>query len=145
MLARVLHALFALALAAPRAGFLAKPRKAKPHPIAEDQAHELWYWIEDYADIVFPLIGVVVLGLIVWAIRRGMVSQEAELQAKGQQKDQIVRLMRSKLLVNPEVVSSELSIDRFRAATLLEELQREGKLVQQKVAGGTVSYRLKGL
>ncbi len=54
-------------------------------------------------------------------------------------------MMRAKLLVSPDAVAGELSIDRFVASALLEELVREGKLVEQRIAGGVANYRLKGL
>jgi hypothetical protein len=54
-------------------------------------------------------------------------------------------MMRAKLLVSPEAVSIELGIDRFSASALLEDLVKEGKLIQQKTSGGVANYRLKGL
>jgi hypothetical protein len=53
--------------------------------------------------------------------------------------------MRAKLLVSPEDAAGELRIDHFRASALLEELVVEGKLVHQRMSGGTAHYRLKGL
>ena len=86
-----------------------------------------------------------VIALIVFGVRRGMMTSSADLEQKQAEKDAIVRMMRQKLLVSPEAVGAELQIDRFRAAALLEELEREGKLVQQRIAGGVAHYRLKGL
>jgi hypothetical protein len=73
-----------------------------------------------------------------------MKSNTADLAEKQGHKDSIVRMMRAKLLVSPDVVAGELHIDRFRASALLEELVREGKLVEQRTVGGA-AYRLKGL
>jgi len=145
VLLAVFHELLALALALGPRGF-AKPHAAhKPHAPADDQAHELWYWIDDHGDVVFPLVGLAIVALVLFGIRRGMTSNTAELQKKQERKDSIVRMMRAKLLVSPEAVAGELGIDHFNASALLDELVKEGKLVQQKAAGGVASYRLKGL
>ena len=143
---RAFHALLAVLLASSPAWARPwKPRVKKPHPAAADEGHKLWYWIEDNLEIVFPLVGIAVILLVAWAVRRGMVAQSDEVAVRARQKDDIVRLMRAKLLVNAELVAHELGFDRFHAATLLEELTREGVLVQARVAGGIASYRLKGL
>jgi hypothetical protein len=138
------HELFAFALAAAPRGF-GRPRPHKVHPVADDRTHELWYWIDDHGDVVFPLIGLAIIALVFFGIRRGMTSNTAELQQKQDRKDAIVRMMRSKLLVTADAVAGDLHIDRFAASALLDELVREGKLLEQKAAGGIANYRLKGL
>ena len=138
----LLAALFQLIALAPR-GF--KPRQHKPHPMEADEAHKLWYFIDDHGDIVFPLIGLAVVALVIFGIRRGMTSNVVELHKKQEQKDAIVRMMRAKLMVSAELVAGELRIDRFAASALLEELVKEGKLIVQRIAGGVANYRLKGL
>ena len=146
---KLLHALLAVALAATQALAAsmgaARPKPRKPRPPDADETHKLWHWIEDNLEIVFPVVGVTVLLLVILAVRRGMQTSENEIKERLRQKDEIVRLMRAKLTVNPAVVSQELSFDRFHAAALLEELEREGKLVQTRATGGVASYRLKGL
>lgn len=143
MLLALCHELLALVLAwAPR-GF--RPRPHKPHPPADDDAHQIWFWIDDHGDIVYPVVAIVVIGLVALGIRRGMKSNVAQLQQKQEQKDAIVRMMRAKLLVSAEAVSMDLRIDHFAASALLDELVREGKLVEQKSTGGVANYRLKGL
>ena len=137
------HELLAAALAMAPRGF--RPRAHKPHPPAEDETHRLWYLIEDHGDIVFPLLALLVLALIAVGIRKGLKSNTSELAEKQAHKDSIVRMMRSKILVSPEAVAGELHIDRFRASALLEELVKEGKLVEQRMVGGVANYRLKGL
>ena len=137
-----LHQLFALGLASPR-GF--RPRPHKSHPPAADEAHQLWYWLDDHGDVVFPLLGLAILALLIVGIRRGMTSNLAALHQKRDRKDDIVRMMRSKLLVTADAVAGDLGIDRFAASALLDELVREGKLIEQKSAGGIGNYRLKGL
>lgn len=132
---RIAHELVALAL---------KPRH-RVHAVGEDDSHKWWEWIEDHGEIIFPLLALAVIALIVFGVRRGMMTSSADLEQKQAEKDAIVRMMRQKLLVSPEAVGAELQIDRFRAAALLEELEREGKLVQQRIAGGVAHYRLKGL
>ena len=59
--------------------------------------------------------------------------------------DAIVRMTRSRLRVDAENVAAELQTDRLQAGALLDELVKEGKLVEQRVTGGGASYRLKGL
>ena len=138
--------LFALILAlAPQAR--RGPPRSHHRPAADTDSGStaLWYWIEDNADVVYPLVGIAVMGLIVLAIRHGMVGHDAEVMAKGRQKDSIVRLMRARLSLTADAVAAELKVDRFRAAVLLDELEREGKLVQQRMTGGVATYRLKGL
>jgi len=137
------HELIAFALAFAPRGF--RPRPHKPHPPADDDAHQLWYWIDDHGDIVFPLVGLAVLALVILGIRRGMKSNVATLQKKQEQKDTIVRMMRQKLLVSAEAISTDLHIDHFTASVLLDDLVREGKLVEQKSTSGVANYRLKGL
>lgn len=137
------HQLIAFALAFAPRGF--RPHQHKPHPPADDQAHELWYWLDDHGDVVFPLLGLAIVALVIVGIRRGMTSNVAELHQKQEHKDDIVRMMRSKLLVTADAVAGDLGIDRFAASALLDELVREGKLVEQKAAGGIANYRLKGL
>jgi hypothetical protein len=145
VLAAALHELLALALALGPRGF-ARPRAPhKPHAPADDSAHELWYWIDDHGDVVFPLIGLAIVALVIFGIRRGMTSNTAELRIRQERKDAIVRLMRAKLLVSAEAVAGELGIDHFSASVLLDDLVKEGKLVQQKASGGVANYRLKGL
>jgi hypothetical protein len=143
VLAALCHQLLALALAHGPRGF--RPRPHKPHASTEDSAHELWYWIDDHGDIVYPLIGLAIVALVIFGIKRGMTSNVAELHKKQESKDAIVRMMRAKLLVSPEAVSIELGIDRYSASALLEDLVKEGKLIQQKTSGGVANYRLKGL
>lgn len=123
---------------------LALPRAHKPHE-AEDEAHKLWYWLEDNGEVVFPLLGVLIIAVLILGIRRGMKSNVAELQEKQARKDAIVRMMRSKLLVSADLVAGELKIDKFVAAALLDELVREGMLLEQRMVGGIANYRLKGL
>ena len=74
-----------------------------------------------------------------------MKSSVAELHTKQERKDAIVRMMRAKLLVSADVVAGELQVDKFLAASLLDELVREGMLVEQRMVGGIANYRLKGL
>ena len=144
MLTALCHELLALALAAAPRGF--RPRTHKPHaPEEEDSGRRIWALIEDHGDIVFPVLALIVLGLIFLGIRRGMKSSTAEMQEKQARKDSIVRMMRTKLLVSPDAVASELNVDRFVASALLDELVKEGKLVEQRVVGGGANYRLKGL
>jgi len=143
VLTALCHELFAFALAAAPRGF--RPHARKPHPPAEDESHKLWYFVEDHGDIVFPLLALLVVALIFFGIRRGMKSNTAQLQQKQDQKDSIVRMMRAKLMVSAELVAGELRIDRFAASALLEELVKEGKLIEQRIAGGVANYRLKGL
>lgn len=143
MLAALCHQLLALALAYDPRGF--RPRPHKPHAPAEDSAHELWNWIDDHGAIVLPLIGFAIAALVIFGIKRGMTSNVAELHKKQESKDAIVRMMRAKLLVSAEAVSIELGIDHFNASALLEDLVKEGKLIQQRTTGGVANYRLKGL
>ena len=143
MLPAALHRLIATALALAPRGFL--PRQHKAHPPEGDQAHQLWYWLDDHGDIVFPLLGLAIVALVLFGIRRGMTSNVAELHQKQDRKDDIVRMMRRKLLVTADAVAGELHIDRFAASALLDDLVREGKLLEQKSSGGIASYRLKGL
>jgi len=114
-------------------------------PRRDDESHKLWHWIEDHLEIVFPVAGVTVVLLVIWAVRRGMAQQADEIAVRLRQKDEIIRLMRAKLLVDAQTVAQGLKLDRFHAAALLEELAKEGKLVQARVQGGVASYRLKGL
>jgi hypothetical protein len=146
MLTAVLHRTLALALSlATQLALLRPPRGRKQHPAPENEAHQLWYWLDDHGDIAFPLIGLAIIALLAFGIRRGMASNNDDLRRRQDEKDAIVRMMREKLLVSPDAIASELEVDRFRAAALLEELEREGKLVQQRVSGGVANYRLKGL
>jgi hypothetical protein len=124
---------------------LALPRAHKPHPADADESHKLWYFIDDHAEVVFPLLGLFIAAILFLGIRRGMKSSVAALRVKQERKDAIVRMMRSKLMVSAEAIAAELQIDKFLAAALLDELVREGKLVEQRLAGGIVNYRLKGL
>jgi hypothetical protein len=153
---RLWHTLIGLLLAAAQAhaapqGRARPPRVRKPHPAADpsgltpDRAHELWYWIEDHLEIVFPVVGVTVILLVLWALRRGWAAQADEIAVRTRQKESIVRLMRLRLTVTPEMVAHELQIDPFHAASLLDELTREGVLALGRATGGVTSYRLKGL
>jgi hypothetical protein len=121
------------------------PRAHKPHAEAGDEAHKLWYWLEDNGEIVFPILGMLIIAVLILGIRRGMKSNVAELQEKQERKDAIIRMMRAKLLVSADLVAGELKIDKFVAAALLDELVREGKLLEQRMVGGIANYRLKGL
>jgi hypothetical protein len=132
---------FMLRLAAPTF----RPHPHKVHPPPEDPVQQVWYFVEDHGDFIYPLVALLVAALIFLGVRRGMRSNVDELQEKQDQKDRIVRMMRAKLLVTPEDAAGELKIDRFRAGALLEELVTEGKLVHQRMGGGIQSYRLKGL
>lgn len=123
---------------------LSLPKKAR-EALDEDGAHQLWRWMEEHGEWVFPLIGLAILALVVWAVRRGSISQAEELHKKGLQKEQIIRLMRLKLSLTAETAAAELGIDHFAAAALLEEMLKEGRLVAGRSAGGVASYRLKGL
>lgn len=138
-----LHQLIGLSLAAAPRGF--RPRQHKVHPPADDEAHQLWDWLDEHGVVVFPLLGLAIVALIIVGIRRGMTSNVAELHQKQDHKDDIVRMMRRKLMVTADAVAGELGIDRFAASALLDELVREGKLIEQKSAGGIANYRLKGL
>ena len=79
------------------------------------------------------------------AVRRGSISQQEELRKKSGQKEQIIRLMRAKLSLTADAASHELGVDRYHAAALLEELEREGVLAPGRQSGGVTNYRLKGL
>lgn len=122
-----------------------RPRQHRAHGPASDQAHQIWFWLDDHGDFVFPLLGLAIVTLLILGIRRGMTSNLAELQQKQDRKDEIVRMMRKKLLVTADAIAGDLGIDRFAASALLEELLREGKLLEQRSTGGPASYRLKGL
>ena len=142
MLAAALHSLLALALAL--AGWLPRAAK-KPHAKVEDETPQLWAWLEDHGDVVFPLMGLAIFGLLFLGIRHGMKSSGDEMKKKMHDKDEIVRMMRSRLLLSAAEVCRQLQIDRLQAAALLEELQREGKLVEQRSTSGVANYRMKGL
>lgn len=146
MLAAVVHSLLAsfLALAA-RLGRLPRYGHKSRAPAAEDNAHQLWTWLEDHGDVAFPLMGLAIIGLLFLGIRRGMQSSGEEMKKKMHDKDEIVRMMRSRLLLTADEVCVQLEIDRLQAAALLEELQREGKLVEQRSTSGVANYRMKGL
>ena len=145
MLAAVLHSLLALALAASARLAAAGPRARRPRPAPEDDKHQLWAFLEDHGDIVFPLAGLAIIALLFLGIRRGMTSNVAEMHKRQERKDDIVRMMRSRLLLNADEVCQQLQVDRLQAAALLEELLKEGKLVEQRSAGGVATYRLRGL
>jgi hypothetical protein len=110
----------------------------------EDGPLALWHWIEDNSTIVFPLIGLVIVALVVIAVRRSAVDTEEELLQRRGQKDAIIRLMRARLSLSADQTAHELRVDRYHAAALLEELVQEGALVQGRLPGGVISYRLKG-
>ena len=133
------------ALAAQGHFALAAPKKKTARPADEDEAHHLWRWIEDNGEYVFPLIGIVILGLVLLAVRRGTLSQQEELRKRADQKEQIIRLVRAKLSLTAESTAPELGVDRYHAAALLEELEKEGVLALGRAAGGVATYRLKGL
>jgi hypothetical protein len=125
--------------------FALLPDRPSADPPASDEMHKLWYWLEAHGEIVFPLALVFIVALLVFGIRRGMATNVAALEEKQARKDAIVRMMREKLLVTAEDVAKKLTIDRFRAAALLDELVKEQKLVEQRSTTGTTTYRLKGL
>jgi len=118
---------------------LPRPRKALP----PDDSSRLWNWLEANGEIVFPLLGLAIAALLFFGIRHGMRSSTDQL--REERKEAIVRMMRAKLLLSAETVAAGLQIDKFLAASLLDELVREGKLVEQRLTGGIASYRLKGL
>jgi hypothetical protein len=135
-----------LAARAPSLAALALSLAAKSRASDDDgEAHKLWRWIEDNGEVVFPAIGVVILLLVVLAVRRGSLSEKEALHARAGQKEQVVRLLRLKLSLTAEQTALELRVDRYRAAGLLEEMERDGVLVQGRFAGGAATYRLKGL
>ena len=141
MLAAALHLLLAQALA-----FASRlPRAAHKARAPSDDDTHLWAWLEDHGDVAFPLIGLAIIGLLVLGIRHGMKSSGEELKKKMHDKDEIVRMMRSRLLLSADEVCKQLQLDRLQAAALLEELQREGKLVEQRSSSGVANYRMKGL
>jgi len=122
------------------------PQRPRSHQLPnEDGPLALWHWIEDNGEIVFPLIGFVILALVFIAVKRSSVNQEAELATRRKQMDAIVRLMRARLSLTADQTASELQVDRYRAASMLDELVKEGALVQGRLPGGVISYRLKGL
>jgi len=120
---------------------LPRPRKALP----PENSSRLWNWLEANGEIVFPLLGIGIAALLFFGIRHGMRSSAEQLREKEERKEAIVRMMRAKLLVSAETVAAGLQIDKFLAASLLDELVREGKLVEQRLTGGIANYRLKGL
>ena len=121
------------------------PKKKQPRPPEEDDAHKLWHWIEDNGEIVFPLIGILILALVILAVRRGTLSQQEELRRRAGLKEQVIRLMRAKLSLTAEAAAQEMGIDRYHAAGLLEEMTKEGVLAEIRHSTGIASYRLKGL
>ena len=125
--------------------FAFAPKRKPARPPGEDEGYRLWHWIEDNGEYVFPLIGIVILALVILAVRRGSISEAEELRKRGALKEQIIRLMRSKLSLTAEAAAHELGIDRYHASTLLEELERDGVLARGRQSGGVTSYRLKGL
>lgn len=145
MLAAALHSVLASLLAlAPR---LDRPPHAtrRPRPPTDDATQRFWTFLEDHGEVVFPLVGLAILGLLVLGIRRGMQSSGDELRKKLHDKDEIVRMVRSRLLLSADEVCAQLGIGRLQAAALLEELQREGKLVEQPGPSGVANYRMKGV
>jgi hypothetical protein len=144
-LSRLRAGLFALAVQGALSLAQAAPRKKPARPPDEDEAHHLWHWIEDKGEYVFPLIGIVILALVLLAARRGTLSQQEELRKRAEQKAQIIRLMRAKLSLTAESAAPELGVDRYHAAALLEEMEKEGLLALGRAAGGVATYRLKGL
>ena len=143
-LSRLRAGLFALAVQGSRSLAQAAPKKKSARP-DDDEAHHLWHWIEDNGEYVFPLIGIVILALVLLAVRRGTLRQQDELRKRAGQKEQIIRLMRAKLSLTAESTAPELGVDRYHAAALLEELEKEGVLALGRAAGGVATYRLKGL
>ncbi len=123
---------------------LPKTPRAKHQLPDEEGPLAVWHWIEDNGAIVFPLIGFFIAALIFIAVRRGAVNQEALNEERRKQKDQIIRLMRARLSLTADQTAHELRVDRYHAAALLEELEKEGTLTQGRIAGGVSSYRLKG-
>ncbi len=110
----------------------------------EEGPLSLWHWIEDNGEIVFPLIGLVIAALIFIAVRRSSVNHDEEIETRRAEKERIIRLMRAKLSLTPDQTAHELRVDRYHAAALLEELEKEGTLTQGRQSGGVIAYRLKG-
>lgn len=137
--------LVGLGLEVAQGALLLGPKPRGDESESDDGAHRLWRWVEDNGEWVFPLIGIAIIALVVMAVRKGTLSQAEELHKKSGQKDEIIRLVRRKLMLTPDSVSAELGIERFHAAALLDEMAKEGKLVQSQKAGGVLGYRLKGL
>ena len=115
-----------------------------PAQPAESELHKLWYVVADH-QLLPPALGVLALALLVWGILRATRGNRAALEQRQARKDEIVRRMRKLLSVSADSIAAELHIDRLEAGALLEELVGEGKLVEQRQAGGLASYRLKGL
>jgi hypothetical protein len=107
--------------------------------------HAVWSWVEEHGEVIFPLVGVLILGLVALALRRGTLSQEAELQRRRDQKDRLVPILRQRLALTAEQAGQELGVDRYLAAQLLEEMVREGTVAQGRQAGDVATYRLRGL
>ena len=141
--ARLGDELLALALRSSSSGLFAPPHAHHRQPDDEGPL-ALWHWIEENSSFVFPLIGVVILALVIIAVRRSSADTGEELAERRAQMDAIVRLMRARLTLTADQTASELKINRYHAAALLDELVKEGSLVAGRASGGVVSYRLKG-
>lgn len=103
---------------------------AAAHPDDVDrQAASLWEWIEAHGTVVYPIIALMVIGLIAGAMISSARANSVTSEQRGLLKMQIMGVMRRRISgVSAEQVSNDLRIDVLLAAKLLAELESEGML-----------------
>jgi hypothetical protein len=120
--------------------------KSRPPPEEETKIHLLWEWIEDNAWVSYPVIALVVIGLIAGAMISTARQQVMSAERRGQLKMQIMGVMRRRVSgVSAEAIAADLKIDLMLAAKLLVELTDEGMLSRSMTTADDAGarYRLR--
>ena len=115
---------------------------------SEPGVHSLWEWLEEHGTITYPLIALLIVGLIVGALISNWRSETLSAERRAELKRRIMQIMRKRVSgVSPEAVAAELQIELMDAAMLMRELTEEGMLsaTDTQSSGGPARFRLRGV
>jgi len=108
----------------------------------ETGVHDVWDWMEANATIVYPIVALVIVGLILGALFASWRGEELDAEHKAELKEELLALLRRRVSgVSADAAAAELQVDVLIAARLLNEL------VDAELAAATqsqpVQYRLR--
>ncbi len=101
--------------------------------------------IDEHAGILLPALAITTIVVLVAGVIHAWKTPEIAGAARAHVKGEIIRLLRNKLgWMTAQQVGEKLGLETHTAATLLEEMKRDG-IVVSGILEERTHYRLKGV
>lgn len=117
-----------------------------PEQPASSTNNKYFEWLESHTHIVYPALGIFVLGMMAFAILSAWKKEGMDVETKMRLKKAIVQELRLQMGgMAAETIARSIGLSGLKTAKLLEEMQRDGILWSHLGNNRLTIWRLKGV